>query len=381
MALTIPPAFANQEVDVVARHARPCEAIDVETSIARASEMFRDFGRSALPVTHQGYYYGTLRESDLLDVIDKNSELSGPIGPFARTSEPVLHPASTVADAWRKFADFEVDTICVVAHDGHVIGTISPSDILSRRTNTLRPKPIGGMATPLGVYLSNGIIKGGANSVALVLTGSLLFLLLFGSDLLATYSLSKAQQLGLSDRFLVPMSGFLPIFIFLIALRIIPLAGTHAAEHMVVHAIERGEELTPEIVRRMPRVHPRCGTNIAAGAGIFLGVFSSNIVADNQLRLLLAALLTLYFWRPVGAFLQYFVTTRKPSDKQIRDGIRAGNELLANYAQNPVFATNPLRRILNSGMLHVIVGSALAAGLLELIGRTFGLSDWLRVYL
>ncbi len=33
---------------------------------------------------------------------------------------------------------------------------------------------------------------------------------------------------------------------------------------MVVHAIEEGEDLTLEKVRPMPRVHPRCGTNLVA---------------------------------------------------------------------------------------------------------------------
>ncbi|MER3495923.1 MAG: hypothetical protein C4320_03425, partial [Armatimonadota bacterium] len=59
---------------------------------------------------------------------------------------------------------------------------------------------------------------------------------------------------------------------FVILFRLLPLAGTHAAEHMAVNALERGEPLDPEVVARMPRTHIRCGTNLAVGAGLFFGI-------------------------------------------------------------------------------------------------------------
>src|SRR2546423_10530097 len=65
----------------------------------------------------------------------------------------------------------------------------------------------------------------------------------------------------------------LPFPLFLLFVRALPLVQYHAAEHQAVHAMERGEPLDPEIVRRMPRVHPRCGTNIMAGGMVFLIVF------------------------------------------------------------------------------------------------------------
>jgi len=37
----------------------------------------------------------------------------------------------------------------------------------------------------------------------------------------------------------------------------------HAAEHMAVHAVEAGRELTPEGSAPMSRIHPRCGTSFA----------------------------------------------------------------------------------------------------------------------
>ena len=34
----------------------------------------------------------------------------------------------------------------------------------------------------------------------------------------------------------------------------------HGAEHMSIHALEAGDPLTTEAVRRYPTAHPRCGT-------------------------------------------------------------------------------------------------------------------------
>src|SRR5206468_2521132 len=112
--------------------------------------------------------------------------------------------------------------------------------------------------------------------------------------------------------------------IFAAAFRLLPLAGIHAAEHKVVHAIERGEELTRESVRRMPRVHPRCGTNFATGLSIFLAIsLADKVITDNYYRVLLALLCTLIFWRPLGSLVQYWVTTKEPTDAQLDMGIRS----------------------------------------------------------
>ena len=142
---------------------------------------------------------------------------------------------------------------------------------------------------------------------------------------------------------------------------------------MVVHAMEREEELRPEIVRRMPRVHPRCGTNIAAGASLFLGFFSASWIESSELRLLVAALVTVFFWRPLGSFLQRYFTTRRPNDRQLAGGIRAGEMLLAAHARSSRAKGSPALRIWNSGMLHVMAGSVLTLGVVYALNELFHL--------
>lgn len=53
-----------------------------------------------------------------------------------------------------------------------------------------------------------------------------------------------------------------------LAFRLEPTLGEllrfHAAEHMVIHALEQGLPLTLEHVRAQPTLHPRCGSNLVA---------------------------------------------------------------------------------------------------------------------
>jgi hypothetical protein len=146
------------------------------------------------------------------------------------------------------------------------------------------------------------------------------------------------------------LGRLMPFLVLLLLVRFTTVAGYHAGEHQTVWAIERGEPLTPESVARMPRPHPRCGTNLVVGLMIFeiLRDFSPHIA-------FIAAVL---FWRRLGTFVQLYLSTRPATRKQLESGIRAGKELLERYRENPVgLAAAPLhRRIWNLGLLQTIIG-------------------------
>jgi uncharacterized protein YqhQ len=128
----------------------------------------------------------------------------------------------------------------------------------------------------------------------------------------------------------------------------------------------------------MPRVHPRCGTNLAAGVGVFLGIFALVAIPDEQVRAILGALGALLLWRRVGSLLQYTITTRPPSKKNLESGIRAGRELLENYSQAKVVRPSIPLYIWSSGMLHVVAGTFLCGSLVQLVAWMFKL-DWLNL--
>ncbi|MDA8066161.1 MAG: DUF1385 domain-containing protein [Thermaerobacter sp.] len=118
----------------------------------------------------------------------------------------------------------------------------------------------------------------------------------------------------------------------------------HGAEHKVIHAVEAGEPLTVERVRRFSIHHPRCGTSfllLVAVVTVFLFAFFGwpplwerlairvlllPVVAGVAFELLkLSAASSLPVLRQLaapGMWLQRW-TTREPDDAQLEVAIRA----------------------------------------------------------
>ncbi|HRK23140.1 MAG TPA: DUF1385 domain-containing protein, partial [Fimbriimonadaceae bacterium] len=201
----------------------------------------------------------------------------------------------------------------------------------------------------------------------------LLFTLYLGASAAGFALFEYAPKFGLSELPTWLYDG-LTFGLFLLGMRAIPLSGTHAAEHKVVHALERGEPLELEVVRRMPRVHPRCGTNLAVGASLFLGLAGWQAIADPQLRLLLAAMVTLFVWRPLGNLVQLAVTTKPPTDRQLLGAIRSGEDLIRKVHSRRRMRPSFGERLLATGMPHVLGGSFLMWAIAEGIARLLGFS-------
>lgn len=274
---------------------------------------------------------------------------------------------------------------------GQVMGVLSRGQPIAK---PVHPPRLGGMATPLGVYLTDGISSGGAGFWGLFLSGVTLgalgivaqAIIQYGWRLTAAHAPILATMLAVhsSGAFQAWMgqmeSGVWPtlliIGLLLALLRCLPMAGTHAAEHQVVHCIERGVPLQIECVRSMPRVHPRCGTNLVIGftlfQTVFLAAWSAGLCAgwpsvdSAALAVFCAAPVTLLYWRRLGGFAQYWLATRPATDKQIASGIAAATEVLqrrsdARYRRAPRFRL--ARRIWSMGLAQVFMGYAALFGL------------------
>lgn len=344
---------------------RPTFTVDAQDSLEMAARRLRENGGILLPVTQDDVFSGVVTEAAMAGALAEAVDLDSPVAEFARGAI-TAHPSITGAEALRRFQELGPPALVVIDNDGRVLGILSPSDLFRKSAIPPRPPVVGGMATPFGVYLTTGGIGAGVGHLALLSTGALLFSLFLVSTVAALAASSWLAKEGFGPDLLAAFEGGVPFLLFLAGMRLLPLSGIHAAEHKVVHAIERGEELSPRIVRRMPRVHPRCGTNLAVGAAIFMSLGSLPVLEIGELRLLVAGVATLALWRPLGNLMQRFVTTKPPNEGQLAMGIRSGNELLAKYAANPSPPSGFLRRIYYSGMLHVIGGSLLAFGLAQL---------------
>jgi len=318
---------------------------------------------------------------------------------------PLRAADSTVRDAIRLLDESKTGQVPLLdPMTGEVAGIlVSPGTQLPVTSTPPAPR-LGGMATPLGVYLHDGISGGGAGFFGLMLTGMLLSGLGVLAQVVTSWigqsidglvthlpSTSKVAVIfgpgGVGDQLFLALFS---VCLLLSLVRLLPLAGTHAAEHQVVHCVEQGVPLTPNYVKSMPRVHPRCGTNILTGMLIFLTAFTAVFriaVYYNQgmhdaatFGAMVAGPLTLAYWRRVGGFMQYWFATKPASDRQISGAIKAAEQVFARRTERgdePVtFAF--VRRIWAMGLTQVLMGYSVIYFLLKL---TCAHWPWLRATL
>lgn len=341
---------------------RPTLTIETVDSLARAAQALRDNGATILPVVDEGgRLQGVLTDAGLARALAEMSEPTDAVASYTEMAE-TMPPYATAADALRRGEDGR--TRVVVDDAERPVGLISAVDLWPRRRTMPRPAMVGGMATPFGVYLTSGNVSAGAPWWALMATGAAMFGMVVSGAVLAEYF----GQHGLSDT-AIPYVGAGLFFLFM---RLVPLSGIHGAEHKVVNAIEREEPLSLDVVRRMPIVHPRCGTNLMVGLSIFLGAFSYRWTDADELRAIVGLLLGAIFAIPLGAYVQRFVTTRRPTDRQLANAIRAGEALLQRNATSRFARATPFHRIWNMGLLQVMAGATLMATLFAAIRTATG---------
>ncbi len=375
-----------RELPDVIRSAPPLMADD---SVAKAIRLLRARGLPALPVAQEGRLAGMVYEDDLLALAagapDPGTLASQVrVGQVARPVALVVSEHQDIASIARALQETHLSFVPVTAADGRYLGIALRRDLLAALVGEPPPPPIAGLATPFGVHLTTGALRAGASNLSLASTGAALMIInlisysiIFGLAKFAGAWLASAPSPRVAAPGSAGMAAVLTAYVmqmavFLLLLRLSPLTGIHAAEHMVVHAIEEGEDLTPEKVRAMPRVHPRCGTNLMALLILLLiseQFFSSmNSAVDEATRALaLVALVTIILltWRRVGAGLQRWVTTRPPTDRQLEGAIKTGEALLAQVRSQPAVRSTTMRRVWNAGFVQVAAGFMVVAALAE----------------
>lgn len=343
------------------------EPLNPEDSVAAAARDMAEQGAPVVPVVSGHSLVGAVSEIELLNSLANGADDALSVGKLMNPSPPTIESRATGYEALRRFEDTDLLWLIVIDQRGEPVGILTPSRLYEPRHDRSFRGRIGGMATPFGVYLTNGIVSGGASGWALVATGALMSLVFHIATTIALAAVTFLPQQLQNTQSVATASQLGGVALFFLGLRAIPLSGTHGAEHMVVHAIERGEELKEEIVARMPRVHPRCGTNLAVAAMMFLGVMSIEAIPDQEVRLLLATLATLILWQPLGSLMQLFVTTKKPSPVQITGGIHAGQQLLERSSRANLARPTFVSRVAMSGLLQVLVGGTGVALLFALV--------------
>jgi CBS domain-containing protein len=341
-------------------------------TIGRSAEALRSCGLTELPVVNLGRVVGVISEARVLQALEDGDAMTVADQPLSTILPPnpvCGNPFMTVGQVAEIMSDHNLQVLPVVDAYGSYLGALIRGDIVGMMRESMRPPSVAGMATPLGVYLTTGNLRAGAGDFGLMLTGVALMLMNLFSTGAVAWAVKSAQKFthipiwaafnysGFGHFTWLTLLGYalrgLSIVLFLLLFRLFPMSGYHAAEHETVHAIEAGEPLTASNVAAMPRVHPRCGTNIVAGLMLFMVVteaFSSDIAVIVTLFLLVFA------WRSIGGFFQYFITTKNPSADQIENGIRAGQSLLDQYRKDPGHRVTGWQRMWNTGMPQVMLG-------------------------
>ena len=355
-----------------------------DDSLHRFAQLMRFEPMGMLAVTSDGELHGIITQADILPVLQSvdsdvlAGEMQRPVSDFMRPPVAVLRANMDLREAALTFAESGQTMLPVLDDRDYYLGVVSSNDMLVPELPVPRPARIGGMATPFGVYLSDGTVQAGVGNWALMASGAMmtsLYLVAMGSLSAFFYGISRLAHRPLP--FLVTLGDDVPagkpwlglatiaesllmFAVFMLLMRLTRLAGYHAAEHQTVHAIERFEPLVPAVVRRMPRAHPRCGTNLMAALLVFWYVRQAldYVPQFSGLVDFMAAVATLFVWRPFGTFLQERFTTKPASDRELASGIAAGSALLARYLESTPVRPSLLRRIWCSGMIQVMLGSA-----------------------
>ncbi len=369
---------------------RAVRTVDPEDPVGKAAELLRVSGLPALPIVNSGRLAGMITEGAILNALkgdNPEAVAEEPINALISRDIVCVNPYMTIGQVAEVMADRDLAVAPVVDTYGTYLGLAVRSDLTTALSLMIRPPVVAGMATPLGVYLTTGSLRAGAGDLGLFLTGVGMALMLIAS-LGAIYGLAAlidltgvfrpwsligillSQPIRISNWMDIVRSVMLglAIPIWILLMRILPISGYHAAEHQVVHAIEQGEPLKPANVLAMPRVHPRCGTNIVAAVMLFLLVTQ---VISTEIAVLVFVFVLVLSWRTIGGYFQYYVTTKPPNQKQLASGIRAGESLIEKYRNNPGCAVYGWKRIWNTGMPQVMLGAATVYSLIWLLSQVW----------
>jgi hypothetical protein len=348
----------------------------LDDSLARAAELVRTSPGGAAPIQSDGQIVGLIVAGALSEWISERgtqAAASASVADVMQAAPPGIRQDAPILDALRQLEADDSQAAPVIDPVGRYLGMVSRGELLSAAMGAMRPPLIGGMATPFGVYLTDGTRRGGVGDLALVSAGVFLGLIQLASSWLGYRSAVAA--LTLLERF-TPVWGHslagglrprmppdllyvvFSLLLFAVLFRLSRVTGYHAAEHQVVHAIEQGDDLRAEVVKSKPRVHPRCGTNLMAAFGIFL-------ILDRWAGSL-AFIGAIVSWRFFGSLLQQYITTRPARGRELESGLAAGRQLLERYQNGIGRHGSGWRRFWNMGLVQVFLGFAIVWGLLLL---------------
>lgn len=325
-------------------------------------EIFKQVGADTLPVIDiQGNVVGIVSEYDLAQILpewsfDPESYKNNVTVEDIMTRNVWVETENTnIKDILSKVHEMHTRVIPIVDENGKYSGnSITRSALISFLTRMVKPVTLGGLATPLGVYITDGRHQAGTGNAGLILTGFAMALVAIIAQVITGFIF---KFIPLSYVFAL----FVQLILFIFILRLTPLVKLHAAEHQTINAIEKGLPLTLDTVKMQPRAHKRCGTNIMV---LLLGIqfvllISLEFVKFNpffQFVFLIVGFLFIFSnWRKFGMWIQEYLTTANADNNYILNGIKAGQEILRkNKEDASPFTPSIFEKIWNMGLIQIL---------------------------
>ena len=350
--------------------------------VTRLPELFNEAGSDTLPVINlQGVIVGIVSEHDMANIIPdwsfkENSYLCDIKVRDIMIEEVWTETKDTnIKNLMEKINNEHKRVIPIVEENNLYTGySVTRTSIITYFTNLIKPNTLGGLATPLGVYITDGKHQAGTGNLGLFLTGLSLgsIFILIEQVFKFGYAYFNINEVNIA---LMPLIFILQILLFIVLLRQTPLAKIHAAEHQTINAIEKGIPLNLDSVKAQPREHNRCGTNLMVLLlGIqfiillFVTVINKFAPFLQFIFLFWAFIYVFSSWKKWGMWLQKYFTTVDAPDKFILSGIKAGEEILRKHkedldAQPATFS----RKIWCMGIIQIITGFMVIQNIFEYI--------------
>lgn len=354
---------------------RPTRALRATDRLATAADVLRNSPLPVIPVVHGQGIVGLVGLSDLPGEPRPDATVSS----VMRPPPPPLAASEDAGVGLRQMVQHGLGVAPVVDPLGDLLGLVTRADLSAVAARHVRPARCGGMATPLGVYLTTGHVRAGAGDLGLVLAGAsmgalallslaLVFALAWLVD--STWDLGILSGFGLGPRSataaLWRVLAMVAWFVVYSALfRLSPLAGYHAAEHMTVNAIESGRPLDSESVSRQSRVHPRCGTNLVVVVVFF--ALLGEALAPTGTWLGITALAVVLSRTLIGGLAQQYVTTRPPTDHELTSGVSAGIALVESHQSALTEPGTLARRLWCMGLAQSMAGFVAVYAVAQLV--------------
>lgn len=327
----------------------------------RLPELFKVADIDTLPVIDtSGNIVGIVSEYDLAQILpewsfqEESYRYDVKVADIMTKEVWVEKENTNIKDILSSIHQLHTRVIPIVDEYGRYTGrSITRQVLIGFLTRMVKPRSIGGLATPIGIYMTDGKHQAGSGNLGLVLAGLTLGGIIILTELITGYLFSGKN---LPDILVI----LIQLTLFILILRATPLVRYHAAEHQTIHAIEKGLPLTPETVRMQPRPHKRCGTNLMV---LLFGIQLVLLISIQFIKIPLIQFLILITgflfvfsnWRNIGMWLQEFFTTKRANHIQIENGIKVGEEILRKHKED----TSPTRpgfflKLWNMGFLQVL---------------------------